>query len=73
MGSIQNWGGGYQGDQMSLWKNRPKCIQTHFLPKFMHNYYGGKMYPTDLGYLSNSKSKQWPNRRKFAQSGHNGV
>jgi hypothetical protein len=28
-----------QGDQMSLWKNRPKCDPTYFLSKFMRSFY----------------------------------
>jgi hypothetical protein len=35
-----------QGDKMSLRKkNRPKCIPTHFLSKFLHNLYLGKSCP----------------------------
>jgi hypothetical protein len=33
---------GVQGDQMSLWKNRPKYSPTHLLSKTMHNFYRGK-------------------------------
>jgi hypothetical protein len=43
----------------------------------MHNFYRGNKQPKDLGYFCNCiklpKSKQWPNRRKFAQSGHPDV
>jgi hypothetical protein len=28
-----------QGDQMRLWKNRPKCSPTHCLPKLFQNLY----------------------------------
>jgi hypothetical protein len=35
-------------------KNRPKCIPSRFISKLNHNFY---------------KSKQSPNKRKFAQSG----
>jgi hypothetical protein len=31
-----------QCDQMSLWKNRPKCIPIHFLSTTMHSYKRGK-------------------------------
>jgi hypothetical protein len=34
-----------QGDQMSLWKSRPKCVPAHFSSKFIHIFYWGKMYP----------------------------
>jgi hypothetical protein len=28
-----------QGDQMSFEKNRPKCSPTHFLPKWIQNFF----------------------------------
>jgi hypothetical protein len=31
--------GDFQGDQIRLWKSRPKCSPTRFLPKLLHNFY----------------------------------
>jgi hypothetical protein len=64
-----------QGDQMHLLTSRPKCSQkTCFLPKLLHNFYGGKKWPQNFYYFCNllqtTQSKQSPNRRKFAQSDH---
>jgi hypothetical protein len=33
----------YQGDQMSLWRNRPKCRPANVLPKLIHNFYHEKV------------------------------
>jgi hypothetical protein len=33
--------GFWQGDQMSLLQNRPKCGPTHFLLKLLFNFYPG--------------------------------
>jgi hypothetical protein len=30
-----------QGDQMRLWKNRPKCSPTRFLSKLLYNFHRG--------------------------------
>jgi hypothetical protein len=61
---------------MSLLKNRPKCSPAHFLSKLIHNFYRGKLYPKNVGFfftfLKTVQSKQSPNRRKIAQSGHPG-
>jgi nicotinamidase-related amidase len=38
-----------QGDQMSLWKSRPKCGPN----KFLSNFACGKKCPTNSGYFSN--------------------
>jgi hypothetical protein len=42
-----------QGDQMSLWKNRPQCSPTHVLLKLLHNVCRGKRNPKNLGYFCN--------------------
>jgi hypothetical protein len=41
-----------QGDQMGLWKNRPKCRPTHFFAKIA---FGNMGLPT-----SNNQIKTWP-------------
>jgi hypothetical protein len=34
-----------QGDQMGLWKNRPKCSPPHFLSKLTHYFHRAKRSP----------------------------
>jgi hypothetical protein len=51
-------------------KNRPKCSQTHFLPKSVSNLYPGEKVAKFLGYFRNLK--ELPKVNKFAQSGHPG-
>jgi hypothetical protein len=68
----------YQGDQMSLWRNRPKCRPANVLPKLIHNFYHEKSSPK-IGASTVILIKLpkviyiLPNRRKFAQSGHPNV
>jgi hypothetical protein len=38
-----------KGDQMRLWKSRPKCGPTHFSLNSIHNFYRGKSSPKSLG------------------------
>jgi hypothetical protein len=64
-----------QSDQMSLWKNRPRCSPNHFVSKLLHYFYFGKLYIVlkiglILYFFVTAQSKQSPNRQKFAQSGH---
>jgi hypothetical protein len=40
-----------QGDQISLWNNRPKCN-----PKFIHNFSVGKKLPKIWNYICNLKN-----------------
>jgi hypothetical protein len=65
---------GRQGDQMRLWKCRPIWSPTNYFSKLIHNWYRWKKHPKNLNYYCNfqntSQSKELPNRRKFAQSGH---
>jgi hypothetical protein len=37
-----------QGDQMSLWKNRPKSSPTHFLSLLMHKLKSGIKMPQNV-------------------------
>jgi hypothetical protein len=63
-----------QGDQIRLWKNRPKCSPNGFLT----NYYitltvvkrSSNNLCTFVIYQKTTQRKLSPNRRKFAQSGH---
>jgi hypothetical protein len=61
--------GGSQGDRMSFEQNRPKCSQSirYIYGKSTHNFYRWKSSPI-IG--ATTQSKQSPNRRKLAQSGH---
>jgi hypothetical protein len=63
----------HQGGPMGLRKNRPNCDPTHFLSKRKHSLNIQKV-SKNVGYFSNFQndfqSKQLPNGRKFAQSGH---
>jgi hypothetical protein len=64
----------YQGDQMSLWKSRPKCSPTHFLSKLMRNFHRGKsstkVYIYFCHFQKTAQRKQLPNGRKLGQTGH---
>jgi hypothetical protein len=65
---------GFQGDQMSLRKIRPKCSPTNYLPKLMHNFSvekcSLKIRATSVIFKKLPKVNNRPHRRKFAQSGH---
>jgi hypothetical protein len=56
----------FQGDQMSLWKNCPKCSPTHFLSTNLNR---GKSSPTlwatSVIFKTLDQSKQSPNWRKI--------
>jgi hypothetical protein len=62
---------------MSLRKNRPKCSPTLFLTKLMYNLNckqkTAPKFRLLLSFSKNGKSKQFPDRRKIAQSGHPGM
>jgi hypothetical protein len=53
-----------QGDQIRLWKNRPKSSPSRLLSKLKHNFYRGNKQPNNLGYFCNlqkaTHSKQSP-------------
>jgi hypothetical protein len=59
---------------MKLYENCPKCIQTHFMQKTMHNFCRGKsshkIWAISVIY---TKLPKWPNSQKFAQSGHSAL
>jgi hypothetical protein len=67
--------GWQQGDQMSLWKNHPKC--SHFLLKLILKFYSGKRCPQiwvtySVIFEKMRPSHQFPNRRKLRWCGHPG-
>jgi hypothetical protein len=49
-----------QGDQMSLWKNRPDCSPAHFLSKYVKytTLFMGKSILKNLGYFCDFQRKQ---------------
>jgi hypothetical protein len=50
-----------QGDQIRLFKNRPKCSQNGFLTKLFQNFYGGKKKLKKFVYFCNLK-KNYPKK-----------
>jgi hypothetical protein len=62
---------------MSLWKNRPRCSPSNFLPKLILTYVTFTMEKTKYvaqnfvilrtAISKNGISNQWPNMRKFNQ------
>jgi hypothetical protein len=58
-------------------KKRPKYSPTHFVAILIHYLNSGRKWPKNVGHFCNfqktAQSKQSPNRRKFAQSGHPGF
>jgi hypothetical protein len=63
----------WHGDQISLWKNRPKCGPNHFLSKLINYFFCGKKWPKNRAtYVIYKNCPSYsPNRRKFAQPGPN--
>jgi hypothetical protein len=63
-----------QCDQISLWKNRPKCCPAHFGRNFSTQLKPWKKWlknrATSVIFKETTQRKKSPNRRKVAQSGH---
>jgi hypothetical protein len=60
---------------MSLLKSLPKYSSINYLFKLIHNWHHGKNSPkisftSTYNFQNTAQSKQLPNRRKVAQSGH---
>jgi hypothetical protein len=63
----------HQGDRMRSWKNRPKFSPTRILSKLWNNFTVTTvaiLFGLHTFLKTTKQSKQSPNRRKFAQSGH---
>jgi hypothetical protein len=57
-----------QGDQMSLWKSRPKCSPTHVLSHLLHNYKRGEKLHKFLYYFCNLQKMPKVNSRPMSEN-----
>jgi hypothetical protein len=68
----------WTGQPNEFVKNSPKMWPNHFLPKLIYNWYREKIQipkicANSVIFETTARSKQSPNRRKLAQSGHAGL